>query len=145
MLKIYCSECGAPTEYSLNKPKFCTNCGNSFFGAKKEEKVVQKVLLQKPTITAKRQNIEPLDIDDDEFETEEINHVPDITELNFDIQIQPDISETIGNIMGTSVDKENSLRKNRGKIKINKKEQLEHFQKEAGAIKPRSRIRNNKK
>jgi hypothetical protein len=59
MLKIYCSECGSPTEYSLNKPKFCTNCGNSFFGAKKEEKVALPVQMQKPTITrAKRPNIE---------------------------------------------------------------------------------------
>lgn len=144
MLKIYCSECGSPTEYSLNKPKFCVNCGNSFFGTKKEEKVVKKVLLQKPTITAKSQNIESLDIDD-EFDIKEINHVPDITELNFDIQIQPDTSEKIGNIIGTSSEKENLLRSSRGKIKINRKEQLENFKKEAGAIRPKSRVKNNKK
>jgi hypothetical protein len=141
MLKIYCSECGSPTEYSLNKPKFCTNCGNSFFGAKKEEKVALPVQMQKPTITkAKRSNIEPEDYEDDDSEITEVNQVPDIDGLAFDINIQPDISEKIGDIIG-SAGQENNLRKNRSKIPINKKEQLENLSKEGSAIKPKSRNR----
>lgn len=29
-LKIYCSTCGKPAEYDLNKPKFCFQCGRSY-------------------------------------------------------------------------------------------------------------------
>lgn len=144
MLKIYCSECGSPTEYSLNKPKFCSGCGNPFSGTKKEQPVVQKVLMQKPTIASKRPNIQVEDFEDDDLEVTEVNEVPDLDGLNFDIQIQPDNVEKIGNIIGSSIEG-NSLRKNREKVKINKKEQLENFQKEAGAIKPKTRVRSNKK
>lgn len=137
MLKLYCSECGIPTEYSLNKPKFCSNCGNSFFGNKKEEKVVQKTLLQKPTLKAKRENIEPLDIEDEDYEVTDVNEMPDLDGLNFDIQIQPDSKETIGNIVGTSKENGNALRKNRIINQVSKEEQLEIFKKEAGAIRPK--------
>ncbi len=89
MLKIYCSDCGAVTEYSLNKPKFCSSCGFSFSGevAKKQEKVAQKVLMQKPTI-AKRPNIEPEDYEDDDTEITEVDHVPEISDLTFDIDLK---------------------------------------------------------
>ena len=29
-MKIYCTECGAPTEYVSKKPNFCSACGYSF-------------------------------------------------------------------------------------------------------------------
>lgn len=144
MLKVYCTECGSPTEYSLNKPKFCSSCANSFSGVKKEQPVVQKVLMQKPIITAKRQNIEPIDFEDEDLDITEINKVPDLDGLNFDIQIQPDNIEKIGDIVGSSKHG-NALRKNRQKINISKKEQLKNFQKEAGAIKPKSITRSNRK
>ena len=141
MLKIYCSECGSPTEYSLSKPKFCTNCGNSFLGVKKEEKVALPVQIQKPTITkAKRPNIEPEDYEDDDTEITEVNEVPDINNLDFDINIQRDVVEKIGDIVGSS-NQQNTLRQNRSKIVINKKEQLESLRKEGSALKPKSRNR----
>jgi len=141
MLKIYCSECGSPTEYSLSKPKYCTNCGNSFSGVKKEEKVALPVQMQKPTITkAKRPNIEPEDYEDDDTEITEVNEVPDIDNLDFDINIQRDVVEKIGDIVGSS-NQQNTLRQNRSKIVINKKEQLESLRKEGSALKPKSRNR----
>jgi hypothetical protein len=141
MLKIYCSDCGSPTEYSLNKPKFCTNCGNSFFGSKKEEKVALPVQMQKPTLSkAKRPNIEPEDYEDDDSEITEVNEMPDIDNLDFDINIQRDIVEKIGDIVGSS-DQQNTLRQNRSKLTINKKEQLESLSREGSAIKPKSRNR----
>jgi hypothetical protein len=141
MLKIYCSECGSPTEYSLSKPKFCTNCGNSFSGVKKEEKVALPVQMQKPTITkAKRPNIEPEDYEDDDTEITEVNEMPDIDNLDFDINIQRDVVEKIGDIVGSS-NQQNTLRQNRSKIVINKKEQLESLRKEGSALKPKSRNR----
>jgi len=137
MLKIYCSECGSPTEYSLNKPKFCTNCGNSFLGAKKE-KVALPVQMQKPTLSkAKRPNIEPEDYEDDDTEITEVNEVPDIDNLDFDVDIYQHKGEKIGNIIGSS--KDNDARKNRPKVAFNKKEQLENLAKEGGALRPLSR------
>ena len=29
-MKLYCPTCGAGTNYSLEKPKFCASCGKSF-------------------------------------------------------------------------------------------------------------------
>ena len=145
MLKIYCSDCGSPTEYSLNKPKFCTNCGNSFFGEKKQQKTALPVQMQRPTITkAKRANIEPEDYEDDYAEVTEVNKIPDIDSLSFDINIQPSNTETIGDIIGSSSDKENQLRKNKEKIKINKKDLLDSLKKEGSAIKPKSFSRRKK-
>jgi uncharacterized Zn finger protein (UPF0148 family) len=144
MLKIYCPECGSPTEYSLNKPKFCTNCGNSFLGVKKE-KVALPVQMQKPTLSkAKRPNIEPEDYEDDYTEITEVNKIPDIDSLSFDINIQPSSTEKIGDIIGSSSDKENQLRKNKEKIKINKKDLLDSLKKEGSAIKPKSFSRRKK-
>ena len=141
MLKIYCTECGAPTEYSLNKPKFCSGCGNPFGAKKQEEKVVQKVLLQKPTITAKRENIEPQDYEDNDAEVFEVNEVPDIDNLDFDINLITPTSEKIGNIVGSS--EKNDLRRNRSSEKVDRKKVLEDFAKEGGAIRPASRTVTN--
>jgi ribosomal protein L37E len=140
MLKIYCSDCGAVTEYSLNKPKFCSSCGFSFTGqvVKKEEKVVQKVLMQKPTI-AKRPNIEPEDYEDDDTEITEVDHVPEISNLSFDIDTNSRGKETIGSIMGSSAGQDNELRKNKTFEKVDKKKVMEEFAKEGGAIRPLSR------
>jgi hypothetical protein len=141
MLKIYCTECGAPTEYSLNKPKFCSGCGNPFGGKKQEEKVVQKVLLQKPTITAKRENIEPQDYEDEDAEVSEVNEVPNIDNLDFDINLITPTPEKIGNIVGSS--ERNDLRRNRPSQKVDRKKVLEDFAKEGGAIRPASRTVTN--
>lgn len=142
MLKIYCTECGSPTEYSLNKPKFCANCGNSFTGAKKEEKVALPVQMQKPTITkAKRPNIEPEDYEDKDMEISEVNEVPNIDNLDFDISVPTSTSEKIGNIVGSS--KTNDLRKYRSSEKIDPKKVLEDFAREGGAIRPASRTVTN--
>jgi DNA-directed RNA polymerase subunit RPC12/RpoP len=29
-MKMYCTECGTPLEYTSAKPKFCSNCGYNF-------------------------------------------------------------------------------------------------------------------
>ncbi len=144
MLKIYCTECGAPTEYSLNKPKFCSSCGYSFNGkvVKKEEKVVQKVLTQKPTIS-KRPNIELEEYDDDEVEATEVNQVPNIEDLQYDIDIPQQKGQELGSIIGTSIGQENLFRKNKINEKIDKKQVLENLAREGGALRPLSRKSSN--
>jgi len=127
MLKTYCSECGGPTEYSLNKPKFCSNCGNSF-----DKKVALQVLKPKRTISRVQEPTED-DIEDID-EGEEINYVPDIQKIDYELSLPPKNKETIGNLAGTSTD---SSDQNWPKIKtpkVSKKEFLDNFAKEAGSI-----------
>lgn len=40
-LSVYCQNCGAPTFYTLSKPRFCSNCGNDFVGASQTRGAVQ--------------------------------------------------------------------------------------------------------
>lgn len=142
MLKIYCSECGAPTEYSMQKPKFCSSCGYSFFNGKN-----QTILANTKTIVKETKIIENEDYLEDEGE--EVNNIPSINNLLFDLEIQSENKEKLGKIMGSSAGGENLLRKNRIDEKIDKKKVLEDFAREAGAIKPSTRtasqsIRNRK-
>ena len=144
MLKIYCSECGTPTEYSLSKPKFCSGCGNPFSGAKKEEAVVQKVLIQKPTISKKKPIIEVEDYEDnEELEGSEIDQIPDIADLKYDLDLSQEKGQKLGSIIGTSIGGENLFRKNKSYEKIDRKQVLENFAREGGALRPRSRKSTN--
>jgi uncharacterized Zn finger protein (UPF0148 family) len=142
MLKIYCPECGAPTEYSMHKPKFCSSCGYSFFNGKN-----QTISANTKPIVKESKIIE----NEDYFEEgeDEVNSVPSINNLAFDVEIQSENKEKLGKIMGSSAGGENLLRKNRINEKIDKKRVLEDFAREAGAIKPSTRtasqsIRNRK-
>ncbi len=45
-MKIYCQKCGGPNEYSLQKPKFCQNCGEPFNSLEKRT-VVSKSAAKK--------------------------------------------------------------------------------------------------
>jgi len=42
-MKKYCQKCGAPTEYTLTKPKYCSKCGESF-DLVNESKSIKKIL-----------------------------------------------------------------------------------------------------
>jgi len=138
-MKRYCLSCGAPTEYSLKKPTFCSSCGKSFEGS--SPMVVQKSLIPKKTI-ARNINEENLEIEDDfdDIDGEDITSVPNINKL--DVEIEQERSSRgikIGEIIGTDKrqDKKNRIKP---KVKkISKKETLENFQKEAGALRPSRR------
>jgi len=141
MLKIYCTECGSPTNYSVSKPKFCSNCGKSF-----DNTVVNKSLYQKPTTT------KPIDVEvDDDFDDPEddistVNKVPSIRRLDVEIdQFQVQKQKTkIGDIVGsakTSAKKERieSKKLTKSQMAEQRKKFLEDFKKEAGSIRGRSR------
>jgi uncharacterized Zn finger protein (UPF0148 family) len=142
MLKIYCTECGGPTSYSVNKPKFCSHCGNAF-----DKLVVNKTQVQKETISKIRpRQMEELNIEDDDDEGSEVNYVPEISKIDYEIINESARKEKIGNIMGTS---DPSMRtrqpRQKGKkiTKAEKKKFLEDFQKEAGALRPKNRGNKN--
>ena len=130
MLKLYCTKCGSPTNYSLNKPKFCSACGKSF-----DEKASRNINNQQIKIT--KPTIDEIKNFDDEFDTE--SDSVDISKINLknlnieyikDQSNKPKIKDLIGTSSG-----DNSLRKIKiKKQKINKKQFLEDFQKEAGTL-----------
>ena len=154
MLKIYCQDCGAPTTYSDNKAKFCSSCGKPF----DKSIVVNKVLLQKPTIT-KPQDIkikkpilkaEDYDNEDDIYDEDEvIASVPDISKLDFDIaDVRPskikmkDIISDIPEEALAGKDESQMMQKSRKSKKIQKiknQEFLNQFKAEAGTLRPSSR------
>ena len=139
-MKRYCIDCGSPTEYSLKKPIFCSNCGSLFEKNKENpEPVVQKVQLQNKTIARRlpKPSIELEnhdDYDDDKDETD-VNQVPNISNIQVETDAIPkDRGIKLKDLMGTessSVKREKN--KTKGK-KTSKKEILEDFAKEAGSL-----------
>ena len=74
MEKTYCKDCGGATEYSLKKPNFCNNCGNSFgkprpVGSKGARGVRGKISSPPPVLE----------------EDEEITTIPQLDELEVEI------------------------------------------------------------
>jgi hypothetical protein len=136
-MKRYCASCGSPTEYTIKKPLFCSSCAKPF--DKIEEKtakpVVQKVLMQKKTISNKKY-IEDVDVDiDADFDTEDDVSIPNISKLEVETEDETQTSKgvKIGSLIGTSSSpsKRSKQAKN---SKISKKQALEDFAKEAGTL-----------
>ena len=149
MLKIYCTECGNPTTYTSIKPKFCSSCGISF-----DKLVVNKVLLQKPTsdqpkmpkrILPRLERQAEVENYDDDDDYSDINHVPNINNLDVEIQeVLAPKKTKIGDIIGSA--KPGLKReKIKGKTltKADRKKFLEDFQREAGSIRSSSKERKN--
>ena len=90
--------------------------------------------------------MEELNIEDDDDEGSEVNYVPEISKIDYEIINESARKEKIGNIMGTS---DPSMRtrqpRQKGKkiTKAEKKKFLEDFQKEAGALRPKNRGNKN--
>ena len=134
-MKRYCISCGSPTEYSLKKPIFCSNCGKSFDKIQ-VNKVTQKPIAEKRTINPVIANNVDYEIDN---ELDDII-VPDISKIEIEIKSDNDIKNKgtkLGEIIGTAIPSEGE-KKVRQKIKgkrNSKKQILEDFSKEAGTIK----------
>jgi hypothetical protein len=144
MLKQYCPECGNPTNYSLNKPKFCSSCGLNFD--------TKKNLNSKLNVVANK--IEKINLSDREetfdHDNDSEHYEDDIKQLDFDIskinvknlnieysRDNPDILK-VGDLIGTSSEG-NSLRKTKfKKEKVTKKQFLEDFKKEAGTLRQKN-------
>lgn len=143
MLKIYCTECGHPTTYSLNKPKFCSNCGNSF-----EKITINKTQPEKPTfakiqphkkIIARNENNNFEDNEDFDYDND-VNIVPDLNGLDCEILESKKQNLKIKDIIGTADAREKNKNKNNKKLsKIEKRKFLEEFKREAGALRPKKR------
>ena len=139
-MKMYCIECGAPTEYSLKKPLFCSNCGSPFQkNVQNSQPIVKREEYQKPAIAKKSYKPE-LDIEDDsDFDDNENVSVPEISEIQVETQAEgPSRGVKLRDLMGTSENQKTNKIKTKSK-KPSKKQTLEDFAREAGSL------RKNKK
>tara|TARA_Y100000310_G_scaffold340562_1_gene436730 strand:+ start:1359 stop:1712 length:354 start_codon:yes stop_codon:yes gene_type:complete len=108
-MKIYCQSCGAKVEFSAkDKPKFCHNCGTSL------------------SLGSNTRKEEPLDKEEADMTT-----VPNISQLEIEIQTDDVLVEKIEDIMGTSKN-ENTMKYPAPQIP--KKEALKQFKKEAESL-----------
>lgn len=130
-MKKYCTDCGFPTEYSIKPPLFCSNCGKSYNNIS----VPNKVEVKKIESKVKNLNVEA-DYDDDS-EGEDLNYVPNISNLQMDLDIPKNKSVKLGSLLGTSNHDEEDIKFNNPipNKKLSKKKILEDFAKEAGSIK----------
>ena len=132
-MKKYCTDCGSPTEYSIKPPLFCSNCGKSYNNIS----VPSKLEVKKIESKVKNLNIEA-DYDyDDDSEGEDLNHVPNISNLQMDLDIPKNKSVKLGSLLGTSNHDQEDIKFNNPapNKKLSKKKILEDFAKEAGSIK----------
>ena len=87
----YCQECGSKNEYTLKKPNFCASCGHPFNPAmskKNEGEEYEKEAIKK---------VSQADLDD---EGSDIFHVPQLSKLDYEIDMSNPIDQTIGSILG---------------------------------------------
>lgn len=116
-MRIYCQKCGNGTEYSFDKPKFCSGCGSNFAIA---SSFVPKVSKPAPRITQ-----------EEEEEEISVERVPNISKLDFDIDIRSNKGSKLNNLMGTH-NGQSSEETNFKAQGFDRKEALEAFKREAG-------------
>jgi len=132
-MKRYCTSCGSATEYSVKKPIFCSNCGNSFDKVQ-INKVSPKPIPEKRTINPVVANNLDYEIDN---EIDNVN-VPNISQIQIDVESDNNPKAKgikLGELLGTSSPGEKKPREKIKGKKNSKKQILEDFAKEAGTIK----------
>jgi hypothetical protein len=130
-MKIYCSDCGTPHEYTLKKPNFCQNCGSTINKS-----------ISSAQITEKKKDIEDERADDDLEDERGKAEVPDISELSFDTSFSSARGVKLGDVIGTASGMEKIDRS--GDPARSPKEIMEEFGREAGALRPFTKNRKNK-
>ena len=132
-MKRYCTSCGSPTEYSIKKPIFCSNCGDSF-DKTQVNKVIPKPIPEKRTINPVVANNLDYEIDN---EADDIN-IPNISQIQIDVESDNNSKVKgikLGQLLGTNTQAEKKPRERIKGKKNSKKQILEDFAKEAGTIK----------
>lgn len=76
MAQKYCISCGTKHDYTIDIPKFCSNCGKSFGGEAKAAK-------EEPKRITGRQRVGPVIQDEDEDADKE---VPQISQIQVEIE-----------------------------------------------------------
>ena len=111
-MKIYCQKCGSRVEFSANsKPKFCHNCG-------------ALLNLGSNVVNAMEEGFDE--------EEPDATSIPVITELEVEIYTEEAKGEPLGRLIGTA--EKGAPPMNINRPRQNRKEVLENFSKEAGAL-----------
>jgi hypothetical protein len=122
-MKQYCPTCGAATEYSFKKPKFCNSCGQSFASVSKLP--AKRVLRPSP--------VNPIEIIQEE-EPEEEFQAPDIQKLQFDLEGSSNMSmNKIQDIVATNHNQTEDGYKREGDPSYSKETFTEDFLRDAGS------------
>ena len=101
----YCSSCGHKMDYTLQKPKFCSECGQSLGSLQSTSKAPKR------TAEGADENIINFDPDGSD-----VLEVPEMTGgLQYDIEYDEDISFTLGSILPNP--EEQKPKKKRGRPK----------------------------
>jgi hypothetical protein len=116
-MKIYCQKCGNGTEYSFDKPKFCSGCGSGFSIASSHAPKITKPVTKITQV--------------DEEEEISVERVPNISKLDFDIDVRSNKGAKLDSLMGTH-NGQSSEETNFRAQGFNKQEALENFKREAG-------------
>lgn len=89
MPKSYCPKCGSPTEYTLQRPKFCSGCGLSLGSESVRPPVSipsRPIPQYSPIYREEPEEFKPLTI----------------SKMEVDIQIETPTYEKLGNVIGSS-------------------------------------------
>lgn len=102
-MKVYCTNCGSGTEYSLNKPQFCSSCGTSF--AQLSASAPRRTFKAAPVVASA-----PV-VDEDEEEYEE-EYVPSLNGLDFELQTSKSFNSVpLDQIAGTNNGEKDNYRR----------------------------------
>ena len=63
-MKLFCAQCGKPTEYTLSLPKFCSGCGQSFSATASSRPTVSTPVAPKPQFKLRGEQSPPYREDD---------------------------------------------------------------------------------
>lgn len=121
-MKIYCQNCGKPTEYSaMNKPNFCFNCGGAFSegGASNATQLVKQEA--------------PTRVSDGLEDEDEVTSIPNISKLEVEIDVEKAASATMQSLIGTA--QEGVVEPPRGSSGLSDEELVRSVLKEGRALK----------
>lgn len=112
MLSTYCQHCGSKNEYSSVKPKFCSSCGQMLAGDFNEARAVTKTVPRKAPV-ARSENYDE--------EGTDVYEVPNISKLEYDIEVSNSSTFTLGSIMPkeNAQDSASSPKRKRGRPRKN--------------------------
>src|SRR3954463_15021480 len=121
-MKIYCTDCGQPTDYISAKPNFCQSCGKPFNKSK-------ATVAPKP----KRRPARPVEEEEEDDGTESVTEVPTIDKLDIEIKFVGRGAEKFGDLGLMSPNPDKFVRPT---SQLSKEQLLEQFKKEGSALRP---------